>query len=581
MMVGRGATLVMLFALVAGCAGPNAPSSAGSQSAVPAVSNTEPAAGRPSGPKRVVVAIGGNPNTLSNAISRAGSGGVPGVDALEDLVNAGLSQADDGGVLRPQLAEAVPSIENGQWRLLPDGRMETTWKLRPNARWHDGTAVTADDLAFTVRVGQDKEIPALGNAGFNAIEGIDTPDARTVTVRWKQTFVQADTLFTSAFGIPVPKHILERTFVEDKANFVQHPYWTTEFIGTGPFRVRTWTQDSHMILAANDAFVLGRPKVDEVEVRFIPDPNTMIANVLAGEVELTMGRALSLEQAVQLRDQWREGKLGTVLSSWIAAYPQLLTPSPAIIGDARFRRALLHAVDRQQMVDALQAGQSMVAHSYLSPREPDYKEIEASIVRYDYDLRRATEIVESLGYVRGADGGLRDAAGQRLGFEVRTTGGDDLQEKSMFAMADAWQRLGIAVEATVVPRQRAQDREYRANFPGFEEVRQPNDLSPAALTRYHGAEASLPENSYRGSNRMRYSSRELDTLIDRYYVTVPKPERTQALSQITRHMTDQVIPLGMFYNTQPTMIANRLLNVGPGGSSVTPAWNSHAWDVRG
>jgi peptide/nickel transport system substrate-binding protein len=237
-------------------------------------------------------------------------------------------------------------------------------------------------------------------------------------------------------------------------------------------------------------------------------------------------------------------------------------------------------VNRQDLVDSLQAGQSMVAHSYLSPKDGDYSAIERSVVKWEYDERRAAEGLETLGYTKGPDGVYRDATGQRLGVEIRTTGGDDLQEKTMLSVSNYWQRLGLAVDSVVVPPQRAQDREYRANFPAFEEVRQPNDLSAGALTRYYGPESSLPDNSYRGSNRMRYKSSELDALIDRFYATVPKTERLQVLGDITHHMTDQVIPLGIFYNAQPTMIANRLVNVGPGGSSVPPAWNVQEWDVR-
>jgi peptide/nickel transport system substrate-binding protein len=570
-----GTAWLTLFILLAGCA-PSQPSAPASQAETRG--GAQPATA-PS-PKRITIGISGDPNTLNNSIGRAGSGGVPGVDALEELVNAGLTLVDDTGALQPQLAEAVPSIENGLWKVFPDGRMDTTWKLRPNARWHDGTPVTSNDLLFTVQVGQDKDLPALGNAGYSSLDSVEAVDASTVTAHWKQPFVQADTLFTFAFAVPLPRHLLERAYTEDKTNFTQHPYFTIEFVGTGAYRLQTWVQSSHLIVAANDGYVLGRPKIDEIQVKFIPDPNALIANILAGEVELTMGRGLSLEQAIQVRDQWRDGRLGVVLSSWIAAYPQMLNPTPSVVADARFRRALLHAVDRQQIVDVLQAGQSAVAHSYVSPKEADYRAIESSIVRYDYDPRRAMELIESLGYTRGADSGFRDAAGQPLSVEIRTTGGDDLQEKTMFSIADYWQRAGIAVDPVVVPRQRATDREYRANFPAFEEVRQPNDVTPSALTRMHGSEASLPENSYRGSNRMRYRNAELDGLIDRFYVTIPKGERTLVLGQIMHHMTDQVIPLGMFYNTQPTMIANRLQNVTPGGSGATPAWNSYAWDLR-
>jgi peptide/nickel transport system substrate-binding protein len=569
---------ISVIVLVTACAGPApaSPASAPASGNAPAA----PAAPVATTPKKITVAISGDPNTLNNSVARAGSGGVAGVDAIEQMVSAGMTIMDDSGVLHPQLGEAVPSIENGQWKVQPDGRMEMTWKINPAAKWHDGTPVSADDLLFAVTIGQDKEIPALGNAGYASIDSVEAVDARTVVVHWKRPFILADTLFTYDFGLPLPRHLLEKTYTEDKANFVQVPYWTDGFVGTGPYRLRDFVRSSHLILVPNDAYVLGRPKIDEIEIRFIRDPAALMANILAGEVQLTMGRGLSLDQAVTTRDQWKDGKLGTVLSSWIAAYPQMLNPTPAVIADARFRRVLLQAINRQDLVDSLQAGQSMVAHSYLSPKESDYATIERNIVKWEYDPRRAAEGLEALGYVKGSDGGYRDAGGQRLSLEIRTTGGDDLQEKTMLSISDYWQRLGITVDSVVVAPQRAQDREYRANFPSFEEVRQPNDLSAGALTRYYGPEASLPDNSYRGSNRMRYRNAELDALIDRFYATVPRADRQQVLGNLLHHMTDQVVPLGIFYNAQPTMIANRLVNVGPGGSSVPPAWNSHVWDLR-
>lgn len=522
----------------------------------------------------------GDPYTLNNAVARAGSGGVPGADALEELVSAGLTHLDDRSVRHAQLADAVPTLENSLWKLLPDGRMETSWTIRSGALWHDDTPLTTRDLLFAAQVGQDKDIPALGSAGFASVESIEAVDERTVTVRWKRPFIQADAMFASLFALPMPSHIIERTYVDNKPGFLQIPYWTREFVGSGPYRVRDWVPSSHMLLSAYQGYVLGRPKIDELEVKFIPDPNTLIANVLAGEAELTMGRGLSLDQAVQLRDQWREGRMEIILTSWISAYPQLLNPDPPVVADPRFRRALLHATDRQRLVDVLLAGQSLVGHSYLSPREPEYGEIERAIVRYEYDVARAVALIEGLGYTKGPDGGFRDAAGQRLSVEVRTTGGDDLQEKTLFSLADDWQRLGLVVEPVVIPRQRAQDREYRANFPAFEQVRQPNDLTPGALMRYHGSEAALPDNNYRGNNRMRYRSAELDGFIDTFYATIPTGPRSQALAQVIGHMTAQAIPVGLFYNTQPTMVANRLLNVAAGGANSTPAWNAHTWDVR-
>src|SRR5437867_412447 len=90
---------------------------------------------------RIVASIMSEPASLANAKTnpRGTIGNLAGIDELVALVHVGLASADDKGVLRPLLAEQVPSIDNGGWRLLPVGRMETTWTLKPGAAWHDGT----------------------------------------------------------------------------------------------------------------------------------------------------------------------------------------------------------------------------------------------------------------------------------------------------------------------------------------------------------------------------------------------------------------------------------------------------------
>ena len=69
---------------------------------------------------------------------------VSGGPEVTDLVNAGLTGPGDQGPLLPRLAEAVPTAENGLWVVQPDGRMETTWRIRSGAYWHDGTPLTAE-----------------------------------------------------------------------------------------------------------------------------------------------------------------------------------------------------------------------------------------------------------------------------------------------------------------------------------------------------------------------------------------------------------------------------------------------------
>lgn len=312
-----------------------------------------------------------------------------------------------------------------------------------------------------------------------------------------------------------------------------------------------------MLLKANHAYILGRPRIDEIEVRFIPDSNTLAANVLAGTVDLTIGRSLSLDSATKVGEQWRDGAVDPgALDGWIALYPQAINPNPPVMLDVRFRRALVHAIDRQQMGDALMLGFTSVAHSPVAPGQPEYSAIEGSVVRYEYDVRRATQLIEDLGFTKGPDGLFRDRANQTLTVYTQSSVGNDLQVKALYAVDDYWQRIGLAVEPDIVPAQARTDRARRSGRPGFEVQKQ--GASVSGLANYHGRERPLAENNYVGNNRARYQHDELDALIDRYLVTVPIAERLDGIRGIVRHMTEQLNVAGLIYDNSPILVSHRV-----------------------
>jgi ABC-type transport system substrate-binding protein len=162
----------------------------------------------------------------------------------------------------------------------------------------------------------------------------------------------------------------------------------------------------------------------------------------------------------------------------------------------------------------------------------------------------------------------------RLRVEIRSTTLSE-NNKAMLAVADYWQRAGVAAESHTIPLARTQDAEYRANFPGCELIRQPK---LGVITRIHSARARTPQNNYRttgGFNYPRYMNPAFDALIDRFYTTIPWRERMDALRQIIHHASDQVIAMGMFYSTEANMMSSRVENALP-----TRAWNAHEWDIR-
>lgn len=567
-MVRPQAVLCALVILVVGCqAPPRATSEPGRGDAA------EPSA---SVPKRAIAVIMGEPTQFAGRFNPS-IGSVPGLDRIEEMLNAGMANFTQEGALRPQLAEAVPSLENGLWKLLPDGRMEITWKIRSGAVWHDGTPFTSDDLVFTARTGEDRQVPGFYNVIYSMIEGVAAPDRATFVATWTGPFVNANQLFTRLRGLPLPKHILEVPYEETKAGIVDHPYWGIEFVGTGAFKLRELVRGSHLILDAHDQFVLGRPKIDVIEVKFTPDANVMITTLLAGAAEITLGARISIDQAVQIQDSWRDGTMVFLPGGWVVAMPQFINPIPPLLLDVRMRRALLHAIDRQVIVDGILYGKTEICDIVVSPRERDFKDIESAIVRYPYDPQRAAQLFESLGYTRGPDGMLRDAAGQRLTIEARTNNQLDTQVKTHAVVSDFWKRAGVTIDEVVYGQQRVADREYRHTRTGFEILG--FGLDPGDFANFHTRQIPSAETRWFGQNRTRYSNPEYDSLVDSFFVTIPRPARMEVLRKIVQHYSEQLVLLPLAYNTAHIAIGSRFKNVTGQGPNTTEGWNVEQWEL--
>lgn len=110
----------------------------------------------PAAKKRVVAAVLVEPQGwLQHLTQRSSTKGLP---ETQQLMNAALTYVDDQDALQPHLAEAVPTVENGLWKVLPDGRMETSWRLKPGLLWQDGAPFTAEDLLFSAQVNRDRQL---------------------------------------------------------------------------------------------------------------------------------------------------------------------------------------------------------------------------------------------------------------------------------------------------------------------------------------------------------------------------------------------------------------------------------------
>jgi peptide/nickel transport system substrate-binding protein len=552
-------------------------------SCAPATRNTEPGSvpvPRSTAPKRLVASIFADPAGMHQELTnRGGVGSVPGMNELHHLLHAGLSVQDDREVYQPWLAEALPSIENGLWTVAPDGRMATTWRMKPGIVWHDGTPFSTDSLTLALDINRDREIGVVTLPVLDQIEAVETPDPRTITVRWARPFIEADQLFSQGFVMPVPAHLVQSAYQEDKKSLFNLPYWREEYVGLGPFKLQEWVPGSAMTLVANDRYALGRPKLDQMEIRFIKEINTIIANLMAGSVEKHLGRGFGVEQLLQVRDAAPDMNVqvgGGLLSDPIPMFTQFVDTDPPLVTNLEFRRALLEAIDRQEMTDSLNYGLGPIAHTWLQPDRPEFPAVESRIVRYGYDPRRSAQTIERLGYTKGADGIFRSAQGEPLKLELRTTDQRLIQPRSAFSVADYWKRLGVDVTTNNVPNQLIPDREYRSGFPAFELVAGGITARSTAVSSWLGSASPLPETRFVGGNRSRYRNPELDSFITRYVTTVPVSERLAALGDVIHHQTENLTMMTLFYEGSVILLGAKRLK----GVTSQRVWNAHLWDVE-
>lgn len=162
----------------------------------------------------------------------------------------------------PVLSTTVPELNTGTWRVFPDGRMETTFRLKPGLTWHDRAALTSEDFVFTQRLNLARfdlglSVSSITPAEHRAIEEVSAPDPQTLVIRWRTPYADA---YNPSLKV-VARHILEEALNTGEAHQLgSHLYWTTEFVGAGPYRLSRWEPGAFLEGTAFDGYSEGRPR---------------------------------------------------------------------------------------------------------------------------------------------------------------------------------------------------------------------------------------------------------------------------------------------------------------------------------
>ncbi len=534
----------------------------------------------PSAPRSLSFAIQGEPKVL---VTSLGLGNQPNVGGdVQGAVHRKLVTLDDRGALHPQLAVDLPTQERRTWVVRPDGTMRTTYTLRKDVTWHDGTPLTAKDFVFASMITSDPDLPLPQGKLAAYVERVESPDDATLVIEWSQTYPFANAIVEDDLG-PLPTHLLDPIYRADKERFQQIPYWTREFVGVGPYRVADWVLGSHMVLKAYDGFYAGRPKIDTVTVKFILAAPTVVANLLAGSLDGAIPAALDFQQANFVKAAWeRGGKKPVVLSQsvhWRTMAFQFRpeVASPRDLLDVRVRRALLHAVDRKAIVDTIFDGTAPISHVYMPQDDYRWEWVKDAVVVYDFDPRRAQELLSQAGWTLGPDAQWLTSSGQRANIAEWTTTG---YETEVAIMADNWKAIGIGVDQVVLSPGEGQDRQYVSGFPGLMTTTFPINFQ-YWIERHEGPSCPTEAKRWVGWNRGCYQNPERDRVTSAMKIAIDPAEQRPLFRELARIESEDLPGLPLYFNIQLTVFRDGVTGVKPNTAPKTTAtWNIEEWGVR-
>jgi peptide/nickel transport system substrate-binding protein len=498
------------------------------------------------------------------------------------LFNAELDLQDGQERALPYLAEALPQLNTESWRVLPDGRMETSYTLREGTVWHDGAPLTAEDFVFGFRVFKTPELGQASTTPIRQIEEVSALDDRRLVIHWNSLFPDAAALGKDFHALP--RHILAQSFeTMDAPAFGNHPYWTNEFVGLGPYKLDRWEPGAFIQAAAFDRHVLGKPKIDRVVVRFIADENTVLSNLLAGEVQFATDRTVRFEQAQVLKREWGTTGGTPILSpvqprsSVVQMKPEYA--NPAAILDVRVRRALAHAISRDALNEGLFNGEGVMSDTLISSRAPYYAELERTIAHYPYDPRRSEQLMNEAGFTKDRDGFFA-RAGERFIPTVRQDAGVQT-ERELGILMDTWRGAGFDIQAQVMSSTQLRDIEYRSTFPTLigNATNAAVQNAERSLQNWTTAQAGNPANRWRGNNYGGWSNGEYDALWEAYNTTLDRAERNRQMIQMARVVSEQLPLYNLFWNFNVTAHSATLRGPDPNAIDVLVNWNVHEWEM--
>lgn len=348
-----------------------------------------------------------------------------------------LLSADRKGNPVPILATSVPSIENGG--ISRDG-LTITYHLRRNVRWTDGVPVTARDVKWSWQAIMNPGNNIVSRHGYDYVRSIETPDDYTVVVRLKQQFAPFVNTFFAMSDQPMPvapAHVLSKYPDINQIAFDNAPT-----VSDGPFRFAQWSRNDHITLLRNDRFFLGRPRLNRIEIRIIPDENTTVNLLRTHSIDFMF--QASPETYPALRSVPDVNLVFVNVNGYERIQINNLHP---VLADQRVRLAIAYAIDKRRLVDTLTYGQMTEATEDI----PNWMWAFNPTVRsYPHDPAMAREQLREAGWAPGPDGIMRKN-GEPLNLVLVTNNSNATRRQAGLELQAMLREAGIGVEIKTYP----------------------------------------------------------------------------------------------------------------------------------
>lgn len=478
------------------------------------------------------------------------------LEDIQSCVIEGLVTSDEKMNVVPVLASEIPTVGNGGVVMRADGGMDVTWKLRPGVKWHDGVAHTSDDVKFTVDAMIKGDWKPESTDGFDRISSVDTPDSLTAVVHYKEVYAPYQMQFARG---TLPKHVLQGRDIDKANDYNRNP------LGTGPYHIVEWKTGEYVLLEKSKNYWRGAeyPKINRILFRFVTNTNTRINQLKSGEVQMVAlvawDRVRELKDVASLR-------LNRVIGNGYEHVTLNEKHFPPF-ADVRVRRALAHAIDREQIVTSMLDGLVTTVNGPIQPMSWAY---EPNVKSYAFNPALARAMLDSAGWKLGADG-VRSKDGKPLAFTLITQAGFAIRENVAQVLQKQFKDVGVNATVKLIDGTSISSVWFSGEFDAMLHWWQSG--ADPEITLFFASDRTPPA----GRNINYFAD---DTLTKMLYASdrTADQAKRKALLQDAQKRVAELVPELILYNTSKIdAVPVTLQNFKGNPTNAGPFWNVHEW----